>query len=455
MKKIICLLLCVLLVGALFVGCAREDAPAPAPATPAPATPGDAPPAEPPAAVGEVSQGITDTEILIGSTFVNTGAAAFFGAPIIDTIEAVFARTNAHGGIAGRQIRFIHYDDQNDPVMGRVLLERLLEEDQVFALVGISGVQAGPSLEYMRDFGAPVINITGGIAFMYEEYDPGSNIFLIQPSNAWDGATMLARAISEPLFGVNRDEYLPADVVVGLMYANSDAGRDVYNSVMALAEELGMTDRIVADVVTPETYHTVIQSMMSANVGVLLAGSMDSLGITAAMHDAEWLVPFIGAYGTSTIQSFSPATFDYRRPVYSNTWADYTTPDAVRMLADLDDALTYHPTLDDATRISYADNNFARAGYSSAITLVIGLERLAASGLDFTWENFIHVMEQEYFDLGGFGRFSFANGRRMGITELAFFEYFAYMGEDGEWVERQDTVRPFETVEQILARRPH
>jgi len=449
----------------MVAGCAREEAPpttggaqppasggaAGNQATQAPTTPTE--PITPQEATGEVSQGVTDTEILIGTTFVASGPLSFIGLPIIDIITAEFARVNAHGGIAGRELRLVHYDDGNDPVQGRIFIERLLEEDRVFGLIAISGGNAPGSLGYMRDFGAPVIGVTNGIAFMYHESDPGSNIFLVEPSNALDGRAMFARAISEELFGPNGNERLPDDALIGMVYSNNDAGHDRFAAVSAMAAEMGMSDRFIGEVVAPDIYPTVIQQMMAAGVQLVLAATLDTAGFTAAMDDAGWVVPVIGGYGTSTIQSHSPEVFNPDRRILATTWADFDAPHAQPMLAALNNALTYHPTLDDATRLSYAENNFARAGYAYARALVIGLERVVEAGLDLTWENFIWAMESEPFDLGGFGPFTFANGQRMGVTELGLFEYVAERNPDGSWNEQALTTRTFESVEDVLAKR--
>ena len=109
-----------------------------------------------------LAQGVTEDEITIGMVFPVSGWAAFFGVPIRDAIEAVINRANAHGGIGGKQINFIFHDDGGDPFQGHVLIETLLEEDRVFALMGLSGGQAAMSLDYMLDFGVPIVNMSGG-----------------------------------------------------------------------------------------------------------------------------------------------------------------------------------------------------------------------------------------------------------------------------------------------------
>ena len=398
---------------------------------------------------GELAQGVTDDEILIGTTFVTSGPAAFIGVPIVDSFHAVINRVNEHGGIGGRQINLIAYDDGGDPAEGHIMLERLLEEHEVFALMGISGGSAPMSLDYLREFGAPIINMTGGVAFMYEEYAPGSNLFLIQPSNAIDGPTLLARAIATRVFGPNRDQYLADDAMIGVMINATDAGNDIRTGLETLATELGILDRLMIEVVTADVYPTIIQQFMTNNVGVLINGTLDSMGIVAAMSDAGWYIPVFSAYGASTVASYSPYTYSPLRPLFATIWAEDTSPQAVAMLEDMRDALNYMPTLDDATRDAYVDNGFARAGYMTAVVLVEGLERLQASGLDWTWENFIAAMEEAPFSVGGAPEFSFANGRRMGVENMALWEYSAEL-VNGEWVVTHGIYSGFMSIEEIL-----
>ena len=55
-------------------------------------------------------QGVTDTEILIGSNNDLSGPFAAFGAPAVQAAQLVFDEVNAAGGIYGRTIRFIVED---------------------------------------------------------------------------------------------------------------------------------------------------------------------------------------------------------------------------------------------------------------------------------------------------------------------------------------------------------
>jgi branched-chain amino acid transport system substrate-binding protein len=77
-------------------------------------------------------------EIKIGNTTPYTGPAAAYSL-IAKTITAYFAKINAEGGVNGRKISFISYDDAYNPAKTLELTRKLVEEDQVsmvFASVG-------------------------------------------------------------------------------------------------------------------------------------------------------------------------------------------------------------------------------------------------------------------------------------------------------------------------------
>jgi branched-chain amino acid transport system substrate-binding protein len=71
-----------------------------------------------PAVVEEAAQGVTDTEILIANCAATSGAFAPVGVPFIAGIEAYLKVLNDAGGINGRTVRFLHQDDEFDPIKG-------------------------------------------------------------------------------------------------------------------------------------------------------------------------------------------------------------------------------------------------------------------------------------------------------------------------------------------------
>ncbi len=91
-------------------------------------------------------QGISDTEIKIGGSFAFTGPLAAT-APLGQGMAAYFKAVNDQGGVNGRKITFIAYDDAYDPAKLAENARKLNEQDKVFAFTGFGGTNIG-----LRDY---------------------------------------------------------------------------------------------------------------------------------------------------------------------------------------------------------------------------------------------------------------------------------------------------------------
>ena len=83
-------------------------------------------------------QGVTDTEIRIGNLMPYSGNMEAFGA-IGKAEAAYFEMLNERGGINGRKISFISYDDKSNPVAALDLTRSLIEKDNVLLMFGSFG----------------------------------------------------------------------------------------------------------------------------------------------------------------------------------------------------------------------------------------------------------------------------------------------------------------------------
>ena len=83
-------------------------------------------------------QGVTDTEIRIGNVMPYSGSLEVFGA-IGKAEAAYFEMINERGGINGRKVRFISYDDKSDPSAALDLTRGLIEKDNVLLMFGSFG----------------------------------------------------------------------------------------------------------------------------------------------------------------------------------------------------------------------------------------------------------------------------------------------------------------------------
>lgn len=102
--------------------------------------------------------------IKIGSVLSVTGGTSFLGEPEDKTIRLYVKKINDAGGVNGRLIEMVIYDDASDANKARTFATRLIEDDKVVAMIG--GSSTGTSLAMLPVFeGAkiPFISFAGGI----------------------------------------------------------------------------------------------------------------------------------------------------------------------------------------------------------------------------------------------------------------------------------------------------
>ena len=92
-----------------------------------------------PASLSLAEDGVTDKEIVIGMSNVLTGPTSALGNGIKNGSSVYINKINAQGGINGRKIRLISYDDGYEPDKAAANTKKLIEEDKVFALFGYVG----------------------------------------------------------------------------------------------------------------------------------------------------------------------------------------------------------------------------------------------------------------------------------------------------------------------------
>ena len=103
-------------------------------------------------------------EIRIGASLSATGPAAFLGDPQVRTLEMLVEALNAKGGINGEEVTLIHYDDGGDPNKARTFATRLIEDDEVVAIIG--GTTTGATMSILsvaEDAEIPFISLAGAI----------------------------------------------------------------------------------------------------------------------------------------------------------------------------------------------------------------------------------------------------------------------------------------------------
>lgn len=121
------------------------------------------------------AQGVTDDEILIGHLGPQTGPTAIYDLPR-KGIDSYLKYINENGGVNGRKLKLVAYDDQYQPAKAVQFAQRLVEEDKVFAMVGNVGSANTLAIkDYIEEQGIPMVLTGVGVT---ELYDPPIKNFM-------------------------------------------------------------------------------------------------------------------------------------------------------------------------------------------------------------------------------------------------------------------------------------
>ncbi|MBA5779404.1 ABC transporter substrate-binding protein [Stappia sp. F7233] len=110
--------------------------------------------------------GAADT-IKIGASLSVTGPAAFLGDPEARTLKMYVDDINAAGGVNGKQLELVVYDDAGDANNARTFATRLVEDDGVIAVVG--GSTTGTTMAMVpvyEEAGIPFISLAGAVVII-------------------------------------------------------------------------------------------------------------------------------------------------------------------------------------------------------------------------------------------------------------------------------------------------
>jgi branched-chain amino acid transport system substrate-binding protein len=105
--------------------------------------------------------------IKIGSVLSVTGPAAFLGDPELKTLQLYVADINKKGGVLGRPLELVHYDDGSDAGKANGFTKRLIEDDKVDILVG--GTTTGATMSaapLVEKAGIPFISLAGAVVIV-------------------------------------------------------------------------------------------------------------------------------------------------------------------------------------------------------------------------------------------------------------------------------------------------
>lgn len=105
--------------------------------------------------------------IKIGAVLAVTGPVAYIGDPEAKTLEMLVEQINAKGGLLGRPVKLIIYDDGGDAAVARGHAVRLVESDKVDAIIGASTSGSSMAMVPLAERGeTPLISLAGAEAIV-------------------------------------------------------------------------------------------------------------------------------------------------------------------------------------------------------------------------------------------------------------------------------------------------
>jgi branched-chain amino acid transport system substrate-binding protein len=264
--------------------------------------------------------GASDTEIKIGNIMPYSGPASAYGI-IGKTQAAYFNKINAEGGINGRKINFISYDDGYSPPKAVEQARKLVESDEVLLIFNPLGTPSNSAIQkYMNAKKVPQLFVATGAT---KWNDPKNFPWTMgwQPNYQSEGRIYAKYIMKEK-----------PNAKIGILYQNDDFGKDM---LKGLKDGLGAkaTSLIIAEEpyeVSVPTVDAQIVALKSKGADVFMSFTTPKFGAQSIKKVAElqWKPMFILNNVAASVGSvIKPAGFDNAQGVISAAYSkDPTDP---------------------------------------------------------------------------------------------------------------------------------
>jgi branched-chain amino acid transport system substrate-binding protein len=262
--------------------------------------------------------GATDTEIKIGNIMPYSGPASAYGV-IGKTEEAYFKKINAEGGIKGRKINFVSYDDAYSPPKTVEQARKLVESDEVLFIFNSLGTPPNSAIQkYMNSKKVPQLFVATGATKWNDPKDfPWTMGW--QP-NYQSESRIYAKYILKEL----------PNAKIAILYQNDDYGKDY---VKGLKDGLGA--KAASMIVAEESYETTqptidsnIVKLKSTNADVFFNVTTPKFAAQAIkkMNEIEWKpLHFLNNVSASIGSVMKPAGFENSQGIISSNYLKDTS----------------------------------------------------------------------------------------------------------------------------------
>ncbi|GLH80451.1 ABC transporter substrate-binding protein [Bradyrhizobium sp. SSBR45G] len=214
--------------------------------------------------------GASDTEIKIGNIMPYSGPASAYGV-IGKTEEAYFKKINAEGGINGRKITFVSYDDAYSPPKAVEQVRKLVESDEVLFVFNPLGTPSNSAIQkYLNGKKIPQLFVaTGATKWNDAKNFPWTMGW--QPSYQSEGR-IYAKYLLKDKPGAK----------IGVLFQNDDFGKDYLKGLKD-----GLGDKAASMIVMEESYETSEPSIDGHIVKLKASGADVFFSVTTPKFAAQ------------------------------------------------------------------------------------------------------------------------------------------------------------------------
>jgi ABC-type branched-subunit amino acid transport system substrate-binding protein len=254
--------------------------------------------------------GVTDSEIKIGNTGPYSGPASSYSA-VPKSQVAYWKMINDQGGINGRKINFISYDDAYTPPKTVEMVRKLVEQDEVLLVASPLGTPTNSAIwQYMNQKKVPQLFVATG-ATKWD--DPKGHPWTIgwQPNYQSEGRIYATYILKEK-----------PSAKIGVLYQNDDFGKDYLRGVKdGLGDKATMIIVEATYETTDPTVDSQIVDMKAKGIDVFVNTAIPKFAAQAIRKAAEigWTpLHILSSIGSSVGATLKPAGFENAKDIVSD-----------------------------------------------------------------------------------------------------------------------------------------
>jgi len=404
--------------------------------------------------------------IHIGASICSEGAYAIVGIPygnfykiFVDYINQAPEYKNM---LQGKTLKYTVYDDKGDGAAGKALIERLIYDDKVDALVGILGTwNLVAAKELLETTGIPAVYFGTGSSAQVFEPAVGKQRYMmgVQPNYNTEGRLMYLRAAT--YFGDVKS--------VGVVHSTGDDGISFREGIETQEARDSRPNK-------PQVIYQSISTTDAAAISAQIAAVQNCDVIIAAGNQAYFKAIYSAAFANSfsrpkpVITTYTNAAGSVLPPeavnagaaeIYSASWvvlneSDPNSSEAQRRKSDAEeyfrvvDWAVANNRLPASQKDAYYFNAYSTSSYIALKMFLTGLQRLYEAGKPFTAENYLQAMESRRCPVALSGGVDYSGGKRIGLDSLSFVKYQKPASNDpaqGYFLE----IEPMASIDELIS----